>query len=91
MLSNRLDLQSADVAASGVSANFDLDKSSLGLFFSAAILGLLPGGLIGGRLGDRIGRKKVLVISIAFGYSRKHTRHYMERCGGFYTLAVYEC
>lgn len=60
-----IDLQSAGVAAAGVGAHFSLDKSALGLFFSAAILGLLPGGLIGGRLGDRIGRKKVLMISVA--------------------------
>ncbi|OTG90784.1 3-(3-hydroxy-phenyl)propionate transporter MhpT [Acinetobacter sp. ANC 3813] len=60
-----IDLQSAGVAAAGVGAHFGLDKSALGLFFSAAILGLLPGGLIGGRLGDRIGRKKVLMISVA--------------------------
>jgi MFS transporter, AAHS family, 3-hydroxyphenylpropionic acid transporter len=60
-----IDLQSAGVAAAGVSAHFGLDKSSLGLFFSAAILGLLPGGLIGGRLGDRIGRKKILMIAVA--------------------------
>ena len=60
-----VDLQSAGVAAAGVSTHFALDKSSLGLFFSAAILGLLPGGLIGGRLGDRMGRKKILIIAVA--------------------------
>ena len=60
-----IDLQSAGVAAAGVGAHFSLDKPALGLFFSAAILGLLPGGLVGGRLGDRIGRKKVLIISVA--------------------------
>ena len=60
-----IDLQSAGVAAAGVREAFGLDKSALGLFFSAAILGLLPGGIIGGRLGDRIGRKKVLIISVA--------------------------
>ncbi|MEB5928584.1 3-(3-hydroxy-phenyl)propionate transporter MhpT [Acinetobacter schindleri] len=60
-----IDLQSAGVAAAGVGAHFGLDKPALGLFFSAAILGLLPGGLVGGRLGDRIGRKKVLIISVA--------------------------
>lgn len=60
-----IDLQSAGVAAAGVREAFGLDKSALGLFFSAAILGLLPGGIIGGRLGDRIGRKKILIISVA--------------------------
>ena len=60
-----IDLQSAGVAAAGVREAFSLDKGALGLFFSAAILGLLPGGVIGGRLGDRIGRKKVLIIAVA--------------------------
>lgn len=60
-----IDLQSAGVAAAGVREHFALDTQSLGLFFSAAILGLLPGGLIGGRLGDRMGRKKILMIAVA--------------------------
>lgn len=60
-----IDLQSAGVAAAGVREHFGLDTQNLGLFFSAAILGLLPGGLIGGRLGDRMGRKKILMIAVA--------------------------
>lgn len=60
-----IDLQSAGVAAAGVKEAFTLDKSALGLFFSAAILGLLPGGVIGGRLADRVGRKKILIIAVA--------------------------
>lgn len=60
-----IDLQSAGVAAAGVRESFGLDKSALGLFFSAAILGLLPGGVIGGRLADRVGRKKILIIAVA--------------------------
>ena len=68
-LSEGIDLQTAGVAAAGVATSFGLDKSSLGLFFSAAVLGLLPGGLIGGRLADRVGRKKVLIISVLiFGF-----------------------
>ncbi len=35
------------------------------MFFSAGILGLLPGALLGGRVADRIGRKKVLIFSTA--------------------------
>lgn len=34
-------------------------------YFSAGILGLLPGALVGGRFADRIGRKKVLIWSTA--------------------------
>lgn len=60
-----LDIQAAGIAAAGISEHFDLDKPQLGVFFSAGILGLLPGALAGGRFADRIGRKKVLICSTA--------------------------
>lgn len=60
-----IDIQAAGIAGVGISEYFGLDKSQLGIFFSAGILGLLPGGLIGGRFADKIGRKKVLVWSVA--------------------------
>ena len=59
-----IDIQAAGVAAAGIKEYFSLDASQLGLFFSAGILGLLPGALIGGRYADRIGRKKVLIASV---------------------------
>ena len=60
-----LDIQAAGIAAAGISEHFGLDSSQLGVFFSAGILGLLPGALVGGRFADRIGRKKVLIWSTA--------------------------
>lgn len=60
-----LDIQAAGIAAAGIREHFGLDSSQLGVFFSAGILGLLPGALIGGRLADRMGRKKVLIWSTA--------------------------
>lgn len=60
-----LDIQAAGIAAAGIREHFGLDSSQLGIFFSAGILGLLPGALIGGRYADRIGRKKVLIWSVA--------------------------
>ena len=60
-----LDIQAAGIAAAGIREAFGLDSSQLGVFFSAGILGLLPGALIGGRYSDRIGRKKVLIGSVA--------------------------
>ena len=60
-----LDIQAAGIAAAGIRESFGLDSSQLGVFFSAGILGLLPGALVGGRLADRIGRKKVLILSTA--------------------------
>ena len=60
-----LDIQAAGIAAAGISESFGLDSSQLGVFFSAGILGLLPGALVGGRIADRIGRKTVLIWSVA--------------------------
>ena len=60
-----LDIQAAGIAAAGIREHFALDSSQLGVFFSAGILGLLPGALVGGRFADRIGRKTVLIWSVA--------------------------
>jgi AAHS family 3-hydroxyphenylpropionic acid transporter len=62
------DIQSAGVAAAGLSHDFKPSPGQLGLFFAAANLGLVIGALVGGPLADRIGRKPVLVASLlAFG------------------------
>lgn len=58
------DLQSMGVAAPRMRAEFMLDNAQMALAFSAAILGTLPGAIIGGRLADIVGRKKVLIFSI---------------------------
>lgn len=58
------DLQSMGVAAPRMRAEFLLDNAHMAWAFSAATLGTLPGAVLGGRLADRIGRKKVLIFSI---------------------------
>jgi MFS transporter, AAHS family, 3-hydroxyphenylpropionic acid transporter len=60
-----IDLQAAGVAAAGIGAEFKPSSDQFGTFFSASTLGLFFGALIGGRLADSIGRKKVLVASVA--------------------------
>ena len=60
-----IDLQGAGVAAPGIAAEFGVSPHQLGNFLSASTVGLFFGALIGGRGGDRIGRKRVLVASIA--------------------------
>lgn len=60
-----IDLQAAGVAAAGIGAEFKPTPDQLGTFFSASTFGLFIGALIGGRLADSIGRKKVLICSIA--------------------------
>ena len=56
-----LDLQAAGIAAVGMAQAFALDKMQMGWIFSAGILGLLPGALVGGMLADRHGRKRILL------------------------------
>ena len=59
-----IDLQAAGVAAAGIGAEFKPSPDQFGTFFSASTFGLFLGAIIGGRLADGIGRKKVLVVSI---------------------------
>ncbi len=59
------DVQAAGVAAVGISREWHPASEQLGLFFSIGNLGLFLGALIGGRLADHLGRKAVLVGSIA--------------------------
>jgi AAHS family 3-hydroxyphenylpropionic acid transporter len=64
-----IDLQAAGVAAAGIGAEFRPTPDQFGTFFSASTFGLFLGALIGGRLADGIGRKKVLVASVGvFGF-----------------------
>lgn len=58
------DLQSMGVAAPRMRAEFMLDNAHMAWAFSAAILGTLPGAILGGRFADIVGRKKILTFSI---------------------------
>jgi AAHS family 3-hydroxyphenylpropionic acid transporter len=60
-----IDLQAAGVAAAGIGAEFKPTADQFGTFFSASTFGLFFGALIGGRLADNIGRKRVLIASIS--------------------------
>ena len=60
-----IDLQAAGVAAAGIAAEFKPAADQFGTFFSASTFGLFFGALLGGRLADSIGRKKVLATSVA--------------------------
>lgn len=71
-----IDLQSTGVAAPRMAREFGLSVSQMGLAFSAGMLGLLPGAMLGGRLADRMGRKRVLLLSmVAFGVFSLLTAH----------------
>lgn len=59
-----IDLQAAGVAAGGIIPEFKPSAGQLGNFFSASTLGLFLGAVIGGRVSDAIGRKRVVIGSI---------------------------
>jgi MFS transporter, AAHS family, 3-hydroxyphenylpropionic acid transporter len=58
------DLQAAGVAAGGIVSELRPTSGELGTFFSASTLGLFVGALLGGRLSDSLGRKRILLGSI---------------------------
>jgi AAHS family 3-hydroxyphenylpropionic acid transporter len=63
------DVQSAGVAAAGIRHELRPTPQALGFFFAAGGAGLLIGAVCGGYLSDRLGRKSVLIVSVAtFGF-----------------------
>lgn len=59
-----LDSQSIGIAAPFIARALHLDKSQLGIVFSAAVLGGVLSAMLLGLLADRIGRKRVLIGSV---------------------------
>jgi MFS transporter, AAHS family, 4-hydroxybenzoate transporter len=57
------DTQSIGPAGSAIAAQIGIKLGALGLVFSASQLGFLAGALTFGALGDRFGRKRMLIIA----------------------------
>ncbi|MDP8984581.1 MAG: 3-(3-hydroxy-phenyl)propionate transporter MhpT [Pseudomonadota bacterium] len=56
---------SLGLAAPRVAKELGLHPSQMGLALSASLIGLMLGSFLGGRLADWVGRKRVLIISMA--------------------------
>ncbi len=62
------DTQAIGYVAPAVAADWKLARGALGPVFSAGLFGLMIGAILFGTVADRIGRKRIIVLStIAFG------------------------
>ncbi len=58
------DILSISFAAPAISAEWGISKAALGLVFSSGLLGMMGGSFLLAPLGDRIGRRAIVIIAL---------------------------
>ncbi|MEU7816887.1 MFS transporter [Pseudonocardia sp. NPDC049154] len=66
LLVDMADLNTFAFAAPAIRADWGLNVSDVGTITAASFLGMFVGSIAGGRIADRIGRKKVIIGATAF-------------------------
>jgi AAHS family 4-hydroxybenzoate transporter-like MFS transporter len=68
MVCDSYDVSALSYAAPSLIKAWRLSSASMGLLFSAGMFGLLVGSVVFGRLGDRVGRKRAMMLgALSFG------------------------
>src|SRR5687767_13250435 len=62
LLSDGFDLQVLSFAAPGLVKDWGIERASLAPVFSANLVGMMVGALLLGWVGDRFGRKRMIVV-----------------------------
>jgi AAHS family 4-hydroxybenzoate transporter-like MFS transporter len=69
LVAEGFDLQAANFAAPGIVKAFGINKAQAGPLLSASLLGVLFGSALIGPLGDRVGRKRLIILGCsAYGF-----------------------
>lgn len=66
MVVDMADLNTFAYAAPGIRADWGLSVGDVGTITAASFLGMFAGSIVGGRLADRFGRKRIIVAGIMF-------------------------
>ena len=70
------DTQSIAFAAPAIAAAWNVSPAQFGLAFGTGLFGALFGGMLLGPLGDRVGRRKILIFAVVlFGATSWGTAH----------------
>lgn len=66
LLVDMADLNAFAFAAPAIRANWGLSVADVGTVTAASFLGMFVGSIVGGRIADRIGRKRVIIYATVF-------------------------
>jgi AAHS family 3-hydroxyphenylpropionic acid transporter len=86
-------IEGADIVSMGLAAprivrQFGFGPGQMSLVLTATIVGLMIGAILGGRAGDRVGRKRVIVVAFSILAIFSIATAHMSSLGGFIAIRL---